>query len=400
MMDIAGRIQLFNSKRNSDLVQQKYRLMAANAFSFYRGTCHLFYQDWPRETPLNNAPTVWISGDLHLENFGSYRGDNRLVYFDINDFDEAVLAPCTWELARLLTSVLLSNLRLGINDAQAARLGQLLVHTYAQTLAKGQVFHVERATSTGLIHQLLYSLKKRSHKTFLAQYTVKRGNQYRLRADNNRTVALPADEYGTIKTLLENWQQKQHMPPFTEVIDVARHVAGLGSLGLPHYIILVQAKSTANSNFLLTLKEEAGSSLEPYAIIKQPHWRNEAERVITCQRRLQAVSPAMHHAVTGNGKSYILREFQAENQRVKIDTKNGKFSRIEKLITTLAKITAWDHLRSAGHQGASLPDVLIAFGERPDWQSQILSYAQEYAIKVKADHAEFKAAQTDWQKVT
>ena len=69
--------------------------MRKSAFAFLRATCHLFYEDLPKSPLLRKVPPVWACGDLHLENFGSYKGDNRLVYFDLNDFDEALLAPCT-----------------------------------------------------------------------------------------------------------------------------------------------------------------------------------------------------------------------------------------------------------------------------------------------------------------
>ncbi len=75
------------------MVQIKYKLMTENMFRFFRGTCHLFYEDLSKTNTIPPAPLTWICGDLHLENFGSYKGDNRLVYFDLNDFDESILAP-------------------------------------------------------------------------------------------------------------------------------------------------------------------------------------------------------------------------------------------------------------------------------------------------------------------
>ncbi|HAN57343.1 MAG TPA: DUF2252 domain-containing protein, partial [Betaproteobacteria bacterium] len=63
----------------------KYRNLRSNPFVFLRGTCHLFYDRLPRDRVLDRAPLTWICGDLHIENFGSYKGDNRLVYFDMND---------------------------------------------------------------------------------------------------------------------------------------------------------------------------------------------------------------------------------------------------------------------------------------------------------------------------
>src|ERR1700755_941022 len=105
MHNITKRINEFEAGRLPDMLALKHKFMAQNIFRFYRGTCHLFYEDISKEKALAKSPLAWICGDLHLENFGSYKGDNRLVYFDLNDFDEAALAPCTWEPARLLVSL-------------------------------------------------------------------------------------------------------------------------------------------------------------------------------------------------------------------------------------------------------------------------------------------------------
>lgn len=76
MNDSAERIRAFNQGRDPRLVQMKYKAMRKDVFAFFRGTCHLFYEDWPASTPLDQAPTTWICGDLHMENLGSYKGDN------------------------------------------------------------------------------------------------------------------------------------------------------------------------------------------------------------------------------------------------------------------------------------------------------------------------------------
>ena len=94
MENLVARIKAFNHGRDPQLIQLKYKAMRPDVFAFYRGTCHLFYEDWPANTSLDNAPPVWICGDLHIQNLGSYKADSRLVYFNINDFDESALAPC------------------------------------------------------------------------------------------------------------------------------------------------------------------------------------------------------------------------------------------------------------------------------------------------------------------
>jgi uncharacterized protein (DUF2252 family) len=101
MLDIAAEITAFNMGRDPERLNMKYRLMRASPFAFLRGTCHLFYKRLQAGGVLVQAPATWISGDLHVENFGSYKGDNRLVYFDINDFDESCLAPSLFEIVRL-----------------------------------------------------------------------------------------------------------------------------------------------------------------------------------------------------------------------------------------------------------------------------------------------------------
>ena len=93
--------------------------MRSSPFVFLRATCHLFYRRLPDLPLFADAPAVWSCGDLHLQNFGSYKGDNRLVYFDLNDFDEGVLAPASWDLVRFLTSVRVGAESMGVKDKDA-----------------------------------------------------------------------------------------------------------------------------------------------------------------------------------------------------------------------------------------------------------------------------------------
>src|SRR4051794_5174641 len=105
MEDISERITGFNRGRLPGLLPLKYDAMAENFFRFYRGTNHIFFEDLAKNNQLPSSPLAWICGDLHLENFGSYKSSNRLVYFDLNDFDDALLGPVSWELARMVTCI-------------------------------------------------------------------------------------------------------------------------------------------------------------------------------------------------------------------------------------------------------------------------------------------------------
>ena len=388
---LVQRIQQFNQGRNPEHLALKYQNMRQDAFSFLRGSCHLFYQDWPADSTLNQAPAVWACGDLHLENFGSYKGNNRLVHFDINDFDEAVLAPCTWDLSRFLTSVLVAAHTLTIDSSDALALCQNFLTTYSATLAKGQVGMVSQDTATGLVRDLLRDLETRRRKNFLDQRTQRIGKKRKLRMDDKATP-VPVDQREKIAGLINRWAETQKKPGFFRLLDVAYRIAGTSSLGLDRYILLVEGKGSPHHNYLLDLKAERASSLQPYLTLPQPHWTTEADRIVTVQQRVQWAAPALLSAIELDGKAYVLRELQPLEDRVNLSRWNGKLRRLRKVIETMAAVTAWQELRGTGRQGSAIADDLITFAHTMSWHQPLLNYAQQYAEQVKSDYKTFRSA--------
>src|SRR3978361_2118715 len=151
MTSLAERLKSFNADLLPDKVQFKYEGMAENAFAFFRGTCHLFYEDLAAAEALPLSPLGWICGDLHIENFGSYKGDNKLVYFDLNDFDEGLLAPASFEAARMLASIFIAFDSLDIEAEKALKMTQLFLKTYSATLAKGKSVSIDPRTAKGIV---------------------------------------------------------------------------------------------------------------------------------------------------------------------------------------------------------------------------------------------------------
>src|SRR5262245_26580180 len=163
--------------------------MAKSAFSFFRGTCHLFWQDWDGGRVLDRAPLTWACGDLHFENFGAFNGDNRLDYFDLNDFDEATLAPSTRDPVRCITSLLLAAREANLETREALRLGAAFLDSYASALGDGRVRWLERDTAAGVIGRLLRHVEHRTRAALLAKRTVVRRGRRRIRLDGR--LALP-----------------------------------------------------------------------------------------------------------------------------------------------------------------------------------------------------------------
>jgi len=393
-LTVSQRIANYNAGRDPELLALKYKLIRDNEFSFYRGTCHLFYEDWPAESPLNHMPQVWICGDLHLENFGSYKGENRLTYFDLNDCDEGVLAPCTWELARFLVSVLVAAESLQLKHKQALGLCDVFLQSYVKTLGIGAARWVERANATGMVKELLVSLKKRTRADFIKSRILTKRDKIKLIVAEGRALAVSDEARNKVTQFMTEFAKTQQNPAFFQVVDVVRRVAGTGSLGMERYAILVRgdsSKATQYENFyLLDLKLSGVSALTPYLPNVQPKWPSEATRVVTVQRNLQAVPPAFLSAVSIGQQSYVLKELLPTQDRLNLADAKGKLSRLTPVIEQMGEIVAWAQLRASGRNGAAVADELIAFAQTAEtWYTPLMDYAETYADQVSADWRAF-----------
>ena len=110
---------------NPQAFRAKFRTMARDPFAFYRGTACLFYADITRTDDAwsdERAGAVWIHGDLHVENFGTYMNSDGRLVFDVNDFDEAYLGHVSWDLRRFVASFALLAWRKAFSDEVIAEL--------------------------------------------------------------------------------------------------------------------------------------------------------------------------------------------------------------------------------------------------------------------------------------
>ncbi len=378
---LSARIALYNRGRESERLALKYRAMRADPFAFLRGTCHLFHADLPARALLRNAPAAWICADLHLENFGTYKGDNRLVYFDINDFDEAALAPCTWEIARAATSILVASKPIGLATDAATALCRRYLSAYAETLAGGKARWIDRDAATGLLAKLFDNVRERKRADFIASRTLLHKGKMTLNTDGRKALPVAAAQRAKVTAFMRQFAAARDDPGFYRVIDVARRIAGLGSLGIERYVILIHGKGGPEGHYLLDLKQALPSALAPFLATPQPAWRTQAERVVAIQHRMQAVSPAFLHAVTLGATSYVLKGLQPDQDRIHLEDARGNQALLETLAGELGRLTAWDQLRASGRQGAANADALIAFGSKPRWIDEMLDIAAGCADK-------------------
>jgi uncharacterized protein (DUF2252 family) len=393
--DIWKLIQAFDRGRRPDLLDRKYSKMRKNALAFFRGSCHLFYRDLPKESSLNLAPPIWICGDLHLENFGAYKGEDRQIYFGINDFDESILAPCTWDVVRLLTSILLAVDSLPFDRADGERLAQTYLTSYANTLSAGNISAIVETNARGIVANLLANLRRRKRSDLLDERTKLNKTQRQLKFDNEKILAISQERFKLVKEVIDNWAQTQAEPDFFEVLDIGFRVAGTGSLGLDRYIVLVAGKGSPDRNYLLDFKQQVTSALQAYSIVNQPEWQHPAKRVMKVQQLVQSSPPALLAAIEFDDRSYLLRELQPTQDKIEIEPELISLEQMEKLIDIMAEITAFTHLHGSGKLGAASAQALIDFGRNLDWQQQVLDYAVNYVSQVRLDFEYFCQASVD-----
>jgi uncharacterized protein (DUF2252 family) len=393
--DVWDLIQSFNQQRDPQLLLKKYAQMRKDAFSFFRGSCHLFYQDLPIESSLNLAPATWICGDLHLENFGTYKGDDRRIYFGINDFDESELAPFTWDIARVLTSIYLAVASWSLVKTDQHKLTRIYLDSYVDNLCSGQIKAINEDNTQGIVADLIKTLNHRKRRDLLDERTELIKNDRHLKIDDRKILKISRQKYQQVSQIMAKWAQSQTNPAFFEVLDIGFRVAGTGSLGLDRYLILIAGKGAPDQNYLLDFKLQLDSSLQPYLQTAQPQWLNSATRVMTAQKLVQVSPPAILAAIEFDQVSYLVRELQPTQD--KIDFKPSKIGRLqlEQLIDTLGKVTAFAHLHGSGRLGAASSTELIDFGASLDWQSAVINYASNYAQQVQLDYQSFSKATQD-----
>lgn len=392
-IDVAAEIKSANAGRDPQRLQIKYHTMRDSPFAFLRGTCALFYARLPRGGIFKAAPAVWACGDLHLENFGSYKADNRLTYFDINDFDESALAPASWDLVRLLASLSIGGNALGASNARARQLCQVLLDAYSASLASEKAYWVERDTATGLTRHLLDDLRDRKRPAFLDSRTVVRGAKRVLRADGEKAFPASGRERALVADFMRAFAKAQPNPEFYRFIDVARRIAGTGSLGVERYVILVRGNGSPDANHLLDLKLARPSALAGRLKLAQPRWKTEAHRIVELQQRTQAAPMAFLQPVVMGERAYVLRGLQPSEDRVRLERSTAE--ELEQTIASMGRIVAWSQLRSSGRQGSAIADELVDFGRRKKWKAELLDASQECAAQVRKDVATYNAAWDD-----
>src|SRR5262245_38403073 len=202
------------ARRNPELLRLKVERMANSAFGFFRGTFHLFARDL-LDNYFEGASRIAgaeldLVGDVHGENFGTYRADDSHVHYDINDFDETTQGRFDLDVRRLATSCVLSAQDRGDGLAAAIEVTLAFLDAYTETLlrllkkGKGAAFDVHETTSSGspAVDRLVREMAAVKRGAFIQRLTEFSGGKRRV-VRSARYFNLPEEERAQALRLLE-----------------------------------------------------------------------------------------------------------------------------------------------------------------------------------------------------
>ena len=389
-----------NEGRSPDLVRLKYQRMSADLFSFFRGSDNLFALAWPSLKPDDPGPAIVLCGDLHLENFGAFRSEDGDFLYGINDFDEALVGPCSLDLVRCATSILLASQVWGLSPIQAMRtvLGYL-DHYRTTILGKPGADIADPLTEenqTGPFKALIgrCALGTQRHLLDAVTRTDKAGVRS-IRRCHGKFPVLAKGKAAPVIAAVKAHGVTRGQADHYRVLDVAERVAGIGSLGVLRYLVLIEGDGGPDGNRLLDVKQARPSALAPCAEGPQPLcWFDEARRVVEAQKQLQGKSAVGLDAIKIEGTDFRFREMVPDENRATIDRFRRKPAKLRRAVVVAGRTTAWAQLRGAKVEGDDRTEALRQWAASPALEA-VLAAAVRFAEQTRRDYKLFRRAKLE-----
>jgi uncharacterized protein (DUF2252 family) len=391
---IFDQIVRFNSDREPDLVRLKMARIDSSVFAFFRGTDELFSKAWRDLQPRDSGPALLCSGDLHLENFGACQTEDGDFRFEINDFDEALIAPCSFDLVRCTTSILLAGEIWMLSPLEATGIALVFLDRYresvVETVKTGKLGEIAPRNGTGPVWDLLNKTALGTQQGLLDQLTIRKKHGDRL-IENFTGKHPPVDRKvaARVKQAVEDLGIRLKRKNEYHVLDVTGRIAGIGSLGMRRYVVLIEGDGSPDGNRLLDLKEARPSVVVSAAGIPQPRkYPSEAERIVAAQLRLQTKPARGLATVKIDGRSFRVRELVSEEHRSKLDHLQKKPAKLREAVATVGRLVGWSQLR--GMPGSRWPS-LARWTTGPGIDT-LLAAAVRFADLTRAQYLEYHQA--------
>jgi uncharacterized protein (DUF2252 family) len=395
-----------NQGRKPKLLRLKLKRMLADPFTFFRGTNHLFVADWPELQPPEAGPDILICGDLHLENFGAYRTAEGDFRFDINDFDEAMVASSSLDLVRCTASIFLAAEQWRLLPTLATSMALAFLEHYRKAImaatSAGAVGEVAPRSGRGAIWELLGSTASGIQEALLEKNTRRKSSASPKIRRTDSHFAISPKRFDLIREAVLAHGQKSGTADEFRVHDVTGRIAGVGSLGVRRYLALLEGEGPPDGYRLLDIKQVEPSALAGCTVASQPDYGgDEAQRVVQAQIMLQGHPSAGLDALHIGPYTCRMREMIPEENRSSLDRFRRQPAKLREAVETAGLLTAWSHLRGGRLAlGPNQDQNQDHWPELADWSNgaaidAVLASAARYAERTNQNYAEFRQSVHD-----
>ncbi len=406
-------------RRVQELLPIRYGRMLASPFAFYRGAAAVMASD------LAHSPStgllVQACGDAHASNFGVFSSPERETIFDVNDFDETLPGAWEWDVKRLAASLAIAARHRAFPDKQRREMVAGAVRSYRTAMrsfagmphlaiwysrldttvlqqwqAQLKAKQVERTRANVAKARSKDSLKA------LTKLTVERDDGD-LRFMSVPPLLVPLSELavddGNMMIMLQELlglyaeslrPELRHLIETYRLVDVARKVVGVGSVGTRAWIFLLEGRD-GQDPLILQAKEAEASVFEPY--VGTSEFDNHGQRVVVGQRMMQAASDIflgwVHvggtHSLDGAERDFYLRQLWDGKGSADLETI------LPSGMQVYGELCGWTLARAHARSGDAIA-IGAYLGGSDVFDRALVRFADAYADQNEKDYAALSAA--------
>lgn len=417
-LDPVSVVDAQSQTRVPELVPIRYGRMTESPFRFYRGAAAIMAGDLAA-TPVSGI-RAQLCGDAHLMNFRLLGSPERRLVFDINDFDETLPGPWEWDVKRLAASLVIAGRENGFSAKERSVIVTAAVRSYRERMREFagmgnldvwytradmeelQPLADRRLGARGRkgLSKSMTKARRRDSLQAFEKLTRPLDGERRFAADP--PLVVPIDDLlrgvqhdafaAELHKLVDRYgrslsTERRHLLHQYRVVDIARKVVGVGSVGTRCWILLLLGKDDTDP-LILQAKEADHSVLAEHAGASE--YDNQGHRVVAGQRLMQAVGDVFLgwdrvRGVDGRQRDFYVRQLHdwkgiIEPQEM---IPNGMRVFAELCGATLARA----HARSGDRIA-----IAAYLGGGPTFDNALADFAESYADQNERDHAALVAA--------
>ncbi|MFG1818239.1 DUF2252 domain-containing protein [Kribbella sp. NPDC049174] len=421
-----------NKTREPDLVPVRHGRMMVSPFTFYRGSAKIMAADL-KDTPTAGL-TVQLCGDAHLSNFGVFGSPERRLLFDLNDFDETLPGPFEYDVQRMAASFTIAARNNGFSNPDTLDATTASVAAYREAMAEFaemrtmEIWYarMDEDDLAAAVRGTLDQVVKGKHGKKDAKAAVKAGKSF----EKNRQKAHSRDSLQALSKLgevVDGQARIVSQPPFVvpirdlaaiyglsgdetdeairaqfrayratlsddhrqllerfRLVDAARKVVGVGSVGTRAFIALLQGRDAGDVLFL-QVKEATNSVLEAH--LPKSTYKQHGERVVRGQRMMQAASDIFLGWTVGHDKrrNFYWRQLRDMKGSALVETMPPV------ALTLYARLCGWTLARAHARSGDPVA-ISRYLGNNDKFDRSITDFSVQYANQNEQDYEAFVKA--------